>query len=108
MQEKIYTNLEPTTRHLELRSAIGQVIGGLIQPLVFVPFSVFMFATRHFTTRIPSPTYERKKFFRYWARLYLPFKRQIIVNAGLQAIAAAIVVKMQDIQFQRLAESIVE
>lgn len=101
-------NQEPTTTHLEMTAALGQVFGAVIQPLLGVPFSAFMYATRHFTVRIPSPTQETRKFFRYWGRLYVPFRYHIAVNVGLQAIAAVFLVKMQDSQFQHMAESLVD
>lgn len=91
-----------------MKAALTQVCGAVVQPLLIVPLSSFMFATRYFTVRIPSPMHETKKFFRYWGRLYVPFRYHIAASAGLQLIAAVFVMKMQVRQFQHMAESLVD
>lgn len=105
-QLALYTNQKESTTHLEAKAALGQLAFGLIQPLAFVPFSAFMFATRHLTVRIPSPWNQPKKFLRYWWSLYRPFRGHVIANATIQVLVVMYIVKMQDKQFKSLAESL--
>lgn len=64
----------------ETKAVAGQVGLGLIQPLLLIPASTFMFATRHFTQRIPSPIHNRKEFWQFCKKLYKPFRFRMGIN----------------------------
>lgn len=74
----------------------------------FVPASAFMFATRHFTYRIPSMIYDRKAFFKFVRRLYSPLKKPMALNAVLQTLIAFYIVHMAENQFFYLEKAINE
>lgn len=85
-----------------------QVIFGLIQPLLLVPASAFMFATRHFTHRIPSPIRDRPAFFRFCKILYGPMKTPMAINAGLQILLAFFITHMEENNFFDLQKQMVK
>lgn len=80
----------------------------MVQPLVLVPASAFMFATRHFTHRIPSPLSDRKDFWKFCKRLFGPIKVPMSINAGLQILLAMFITHMEENQFLYLQKAIVE
>lgn len=83
----------------ETRAAAVQLGFGLIQPLVLVPASSLMFATRHFTQRIPSPIYNRRDFYKFLIQIYRPLKVPMSLNAIIQISLAAIITHFEEDQF---------
>lgn len=81
------------------RAAAVQLFFGLVQPLFLVPASSFMFATRHFTLRIPSPIRDRKDFFKFCRKLFAPIKVPMGINAGLQIFLAFFITHMEENHF---------
>lgn len=90
------------------KAAAIQLGLGLVQPLFFVPASVFMFATRHFTQRIPSPIYDRKAFYRFVGRIYRPLAMPMTINAILQILLAFFIVHMEENHFLYLEKAMVQ
>lgn len=90
------------------KAAAIQLGMGLVQPLFFVPASAFMFATRHFTQRIPSPIHDRKAFFRFVGFLYRPLQMPMTINAILQTLLVFFIVHMAENQFFYLEKAMVQ
>lgn len=107
MQPDIFTNPLGCSLCKETRAGAFQLALGLIQPLVIVPASTFMFATRHFTYRIPSPIHNRREFFKFLAKVYAPLKVPMAVSAGLQVLLAFYITHMEENQFFHLQKAMV-
>lgn len=90
------------------KAAAFQLIFGMLQPLVLVPASSFMFATRHFTHRIPSPIRDRKDFWRFCRKLFTPIKVPMTINAGAQILLAIFITHMEENQFLYLQKAMVK
>lgn len=90
------------------RAAALQVGLGLVQPLLLVPASAFMFATRHFTHRIPSPIHNRKDFLRFVGRIYSPLKVSMGVNVIVQTLLAFLITHLEENQFLYLQSAMVK
>ncbi|XP_055297848.1 uncharacterized protein LOC129566171 [Sitodiplosis mosellana] len=90
------------------RAAAVQVIFGLIQPLVLVPASSFMFATRHFTLRIPSPIRDRKDFLKFCRKMFIPLKVPMGINVALQTLLAFFITHMEENHFFYLQQAIIK
>lgn len=67
-----------------------------------------MFATRHFTYRLPSPLSNTKDFFKILKQLYRPLKVPMTINAGLQAALAIFITHMEENHFLYLQKAIVK
>lgn len=92
----------------ETRAVVVQVCFGLIQPLLLVPASAFIFATRHFTYRLPSPYSNTKEFWKVCKQLYRPLKVPMAVNVGLQAMLAIFITHMEENHFLYLQTAIMK
>lgn len=90
------------------RAAAIQVALGLIQPLVLVPASAFMFATRHFTHRIPSPIHNRKDFLSFVGKLYSPLKAPMGINVIVQTLLAFLITHIEENQFLYLQRAMIK
>lgn len=104
----IYINPLGCSLCKETRAAALQVSFGLIQPLLLVPASAFMFATRHFTYRLPSPLTHTKDFVKVCKQLYRPLKVPMCINVGLQAILAIFITHMEENHFMYLQNAIMK
>lgn len=104
----IYVNPLGCSLCKETRAVAIQVSFGLLQPLVLVPASAFMFATRHFTYRLPSPLSSPKEFLKVCKQLYRPLKVPMTINVGLQAILAIFVTHMEENHFLYLQKAIMK
>lgn len=90
------------------KAATLQVALGLVQPLLLVPASAFMFATRHFTHRIPSAIHNRKEFLRFVGKLYSPLKIPMGVNVIVQTLLAFFITHMEENHFLYLQKAMVK
>jgi transmembrane protein 126A len=54
---------------LQTRAAALQAGFGVVYPFILGPVASFMFATRHFTYRLPSVTENPKEVFKLWMKL---------------------------------------
>lgn len=105
---QIYLNPLGCSLCKEARAAAVQVGFGLVQPLLLVPASSFMFATRHFTYRLPSPIRNTKDFVRVCMQLYRPLKVPMTINVALQVIIACFITHMEENHFLYLQKAIVK
>lgn len=90
------------------RAAVVQVGLGMLQPLILVPASSLLFATRHFTYRIPSPIHNRREFLKFLIQLYKPLKIPMGINVALQIMIAFFITHVQENQFFYLQNAIVK
>lgn len=104
---EIYVNPLGCSLCKETRAAAIQVGFGLVQPLILVPASAFMFATRHFTYRLPSPIHNRKEFIKVCAQLYRPLKVPMSINVALQLMIAFYITHMEENHFFYLQKAMV-
>lgn len=108
VQPDIFTNPLGCSLCKETRAASIQLAIGLIQPLLIVPASTFMFATRHFTHRIPSPIHNRPDFFKFCGKLYRPLKVPMTISAVAQVLLAFFITHMEENQFLFLQNAMVK
>lgn len=92
----------------EAKSAGIQLFFGLVQPLLLVPASSFLFATRHFTHRIPSPIHYRKEFFRFLRQIYSPLIGPMAINSFIQIGLAMLITHIGVKQFHHLNENMLK
>lgn len=92
----------------EAKSAAVQLFFGLVQPLLLVPASSFLFATRHFTYRIPSPFHYPKDFIRFLKQIYGPLKKPMAINSFLQIGLAMMMTHTSIKQFHYLNENMLK
>lgn len=87
---------------LQVRSAAVQLAVGVIQPAFLAPLSSFMFATRHFTYRMPLPLSEPLQFAKFYMKLTKPILFSMAILCGIQILAAFFVTHMELTEFQEL------
>lgn len=102
IQRSIYVRRNECIMCTEAKSAGVQLFFGLLQPLLLVPASSFLFATRHFTHRIPSPIHYRKDFFRFIKQIYSPLKVPMAINSLLQIGLAMMITHISFKEFHYL------
>lgn len=85
--------LNPTgcTICLHSKAALVQLGVGVIQPAILAPLSSLMFATRHFTYRIPSPIKNTSEFFKFFYKIGKPLTTPLTVAFGLQCVLSLII-----------------
>lgn len=104
----IYLNPLGCSLCKETKAAAIQLTLGLGQPLLLVPVSAFMFATRHFTYRLPSPIQNPRQFFKVVLQLYRPLKVPMTINAGLQVLIAFFITHMEENHFFYLQKAMLK
>lgn len=101
----IYLQRDKCAICTEAKAAGIQLLFGFVQPLLLVPASAFLFATRHFTHRIPSPIHYRKDFFKFLKLLYRPLKVPMAINTLLQVGLAMMITHISLKEFHYLNEN---
>lgn len=76
---------------LHTRAIAIQFAFGIVQPSILAPLATLMFATRHFTYRIPSPIYQRKAFFQFVYKIAKPVSGPLGIQFALHCLAAAFI-----------------
>lgn len=67
-----------------------------------------MFATRHFTHRIPSPLRYRKEFLIFCKKMFTPLKVPMGINVAAQVFLAFFITYMEENQFFYLTRAMVK
>ncbi|XP_020712599.1 uncharacterized protein LOC101459145 isoform X2 [Ceratitis capitata] len=81
---------------LQLRASVFQGGAGVIYPTILAPFAAFMFATRHYTYRLPSVIKEPLAVFKLWQNMTKPILPVLgAALAGQSMIAMYITYKEQ-------------
>lgn len=75
---------------IETRSCAIQGVLGIGYPTVIAPLAAFMFATRHYTYRLPSITEEPIAVLKLWKKLTMPISGRLALAFGVHMIAAII------------------
>lgn len=92
----------------ETRASVLQFLSGIVQPTLLAPISVFMFATRHFTARIPSAIHNRKEFIQFVVTLSRPLKRSMSIILGGNILLAMFITHMEENHFAYIQRAIVQ
>lgn len=87
---------------MQVRSAGVQLAVGVLQPAFLAPLSSFMFATRHFTFRIPLPLSEPRAFAKFYMKLSQPILFSMAILCGIQILLAFFVTHMEMTEFREL------
>lgn len=87
---------------LQVRSAAVQLAVGVLQPCFLAPLSSFMFATRHFTYRMPLPLSQPREFAKFYMKLSQPILFTMAILCGIQILAAFFVTHMELTEFREL------
>jgi len=93
---------------LQAKAAGFQAFLGTIQPAILAPLSSFMFATRHFTYRIPYPFSKPKEFIRFYIKLTRPLVSAMAIACGLHFITASAITYLELQEFMELQQIILE
>lgn len=80
---------------LQVKSAALQLAGGVLQPLILAPISSFIFASRHFTFRMPLPFTEPLNFAKFYLKLSRPLAFPIAVICGLHVLTSFAVTHLE-------------
>ncbi|XP_037949994.1 uncharacterized protein LOC119681010 [Teleopsis dalmanni] len=87
---------------LQTRASAFQSGIGCVYPTVLAPFAAFMFATRHYTYRLPSITKNPKDVFKLWRKMTRPITPVLATIFVGQAIAAAYITYREQLEYLRL------
>ncbi|XP_036333585.1 uncharacterized protein LOC118744569 [Rhagoletis pomonella] len=87
---------------LQIRAGAFQAGVGVCYPTVLAPFAAFMFATRHFTYRLPSITKEPIAVFRSWRNMTRPIFPVLGAAIAGQAVIAMYITYKEQMQNWRL------
>lgn len=93
---------------LETKSGLLQILTGFVQPIALVPVSTFMFATRHFTYRIPSLTHNRKEIPSFIRRLIAPIKLHLSLIFCCNVLFAMFIAHMERRHFIHLQHAMLQ
>lgn len=78
-----------------MKSAAIQAATGVLQPAFLAPLASFMFATRHFTFRMPLPLSQPREFAKFYYKLSKPLMAPMAVIAGLHVLLAFIITHLE-------------
>ncbi|EAA12082.4 uncharacterized protein LOC120905897 [Anopheles arabiensis] len=84
----IVLNKEPCPVCLQTRAALLQTGFGVAYPMLLVPLSSFMFATRHFTYRLPSIVEKPKEVLKLYRKLSGPIMLPITLMLAFSTALA--------------------
>lgn len=87
---------------METRAAIIQTGFGVFYPFLLGPLASFMFATRHFTYRLPSITTEPKEVFKLWMKLSKSASTTGTIFLVLNMFAAILITSKQITEHHRM------
>lgn len=77
---------QPCASCLQVKSALVQIGFGIVQPCILAPLSTFMFATRHFTFRMPLPFKEPREFAKFLRKVSKPLMFDLAIICGIQVL----------------------
>ncbi|GAB0098790.1 uncharacterized protein DMENIID0001_145930 [Sergentomyia squamirostris] len=63
---------------VQMKAGLTQAALAVVYPGVLAPFASFMYATRHFTYRLPSITQNPREVFTLWSKLSKPIVKPVI------------------------------
>lgn len=105
-QENLYLNPVQCIICFETNTSLKQLLCGLAVPVLITLPIASLTEPKHMFYRIPSMKEHRMEFFKFWLRLYKPYKTPLAIAAGLQVIASMFIVHMKMTQFSRVRYSI--
>ncbi|XP_053681776.1 uncharacterized protein LOC128732534 [Sabethes cyaneus] len=73
---------------IQTRAALIQAGFGTIQPMLMAPMSAFMFATRHFTFRLPSITEQPREMLKVYQKLSRPIMSVVTVMLAFNVMVS--------------------
>lgn len=86
---------------LQMRGVAFQAGLGVIYPTMLAPFAAFMFATRHYTYRLPSITEQPMEVFKLWRKMTKPIVPILgALLAGQSIITMYLTYKEQEENFK--------
>lgn len=80
---------------LQTRAAVIQGAGGVVYPFLLAPAAAFMYATRHFTFRLPSVTTQTKDVFKLWWKFTKSARTMGSVLLAANVLVAMVVTAME-------------
>ncbi|XP_067626714.1 uncharacterized protein [Eurosta solidaginis] len=87
---------------LQIRAGAVQGALGVCYPTILAPFAASMFATRHFTYRLPSITEEPLEVFKLWRKLARPIFPVLGAALAGQAVIAMYITYKEQMQNWKL------
>lgn len=87
---------------LQLRAGAIQGGFGVCYPTILAPFAAFMFATRHYTYRLPSIMKEPLEVFKLWQNMTRPILPVLAAAFAGQAVVAMYITYKEQMQIWRL------
>lgn len=93
---------------LETRSSLYQTGFGFLYPFALAPLSAFMFATRHFTYRLPSITEKPKEILRLWWKFTRSIGPAGSVLLALNVVASIAVTAKEMREFSKITLEIAD
>ncbi|XP_055382565.1 uncharacterized protein LOC129612812 [Condylostylus longicornis] len=106
IQKSIILQSEMCPVCIQMRAAGFQVGLGTIYPAVIAPFATLMFATRHYTYRLPSITEQPKEVFKLIAKFSKPLSGFIAGSAIVSMLVAMYITYLEMKQYYSLQEKL--
>lgn len=108
IQPKIFLEKAKCPLCLQLQSASIQSSFSVILPSLLAPLSGFMFATRHFTYRLPSITEKPMDVLRVYMKLTKPITNSLLILAGINGLVAMYITYKQMETFHFVKGKLIE
>lgn len=93
---------------LQTRSGMIQALTGVAYPFVLAPVSSFLFATRHFTYRLPSLTEKPKEVLQLWSKFTKSASTLGVSLLAFNILVAMLVAGRQMSELQNIANELRE
>lgn len=87
---------------LEIRASFIQSGFGVVYPTIMAPLAAFMFATRHFTYRLPEITEKPMEVLQLWRKLTKPIVPTITALICFHGICAILITHKELAHFHKL------
>uniref|UniRef100_U5EFQ6 Putative conserved plasma membrane protein n=1 Tax=Corethrella appendiculata TaxID=1370023 RepID=U5EFQ6_9DIPT len=88
IQPRVILQKDPCTVCTQMRAATFHSFFAVAYPTLLAPIASFLFATRHFTYRMPEITSEPKQVFKLWQKISRPLTFQLTCFLAVNAFLA--------------------
>ncbi|XP_037028007.1 uncharacterized protein LOC119068502 [Bradysia coprophila] len=88
---------------LQVQAAATQVALGIGYPSILAPIAAYMFATRHFTYRLP-PISKYKELFATYKKMTRPLSTALSISLGIHVLIAMALTQKEILDFHRLEQ----
>lgn len=106
MQSKLLLNKYDCPLCLQTQAGFWQAASATIWPFALAPMASFMFATRHFTYKLPSITEKPKEVFALWWKFSKSAKNLALSLFAINMLAGMFLTSKEFVQFANISTQI--